>query len=946
MITKLRLINAIVLFLIIIFPVETLFAQEHPAGEADPNLERQDMRSTVAPNRPNILYIMLDDAGYEDFTTRDLVRPNIDAFAKESMFFDNFYTNPMCSPSRTTLLSGLYQSRFGLQWVYGGGSIRGIGKTQTTVVDALNKIGYTTAHIGKWHAGAGDGYDIWDHDYDTVVTATGVVSSGYFDPKIMYSEDNLVKFKGSHRTDIFADHVIDFINEHKSTGKPFFVNYWLNAPHSPHEPSEEWRDLYADDDPYGNYKGLFSQADYNVGRVIDYIDADPILRENTIVIVTSDNGGTQKTRDVNGDFRGYKTDVFEGGTRLPLFIRWPGVIKPGENHSVISIVDLMPTLLDFAKASKPGGLDGVSFASKTHSSATVERTDSLFWMHKVESDLRSSSKFKPSLAQLSWAVRDGDWKAVYEPLDAEHIMLFNVATDPSESSDLSALYPTKINDLYRQYLDWKVDTTEQDLITKNGTRSAEYALSSGDVVEYKYDPLHNITDMDFTFVANVTISSQLEKDRIIAQKPNAWEFKINKDNKLELVQYDSKTGKTDTVRADNLALEEGVGYDVAFSIVGMKNIENYVRFYVRRNGSDSFVQVGAGVGVDAVAYNKNPIQLGDSHKAVAGKVKGVRAFVAPFDEVDLASIYSRSHTVPVVTDGVDVEEVEDVNEENEEVEEVEVDKKQENSVNNQQTVQTKTDNNDTNQVDVEEEKKTQVQPVTLKLSPSVDLKMYLYKEKQYYDNPRQMVAVRRAKFKWETVDVSSCNLKLEYKNGEETVSVSDIGSITVDRVKADNIQGLDKATLVCESDDGGTIEDSVTINLFEDSTRIYRIFVNNERIKAKKRVNREKALSLCLTDVSKYQQDNVMCTFGKKVIYAHGDTPVVQGGEFEYKGTTYEAEDDADMYRNGYEATNDSGVSVSHGGQQFGSVLTVDSSTQMANALTAFWSAFRAIFSR
>ncbi len=603
-------------------------------------------RSSAGQSKPNIIFIMIDDAAYDDIMDRNLIRPNIDKLRSESMVFDNFYTTPMCSPTRVSILSGKYPARYGLHWVYGGRSIGGIGSKDETLIDHLNERGYHTAHFGKWHAGKGQGFQAQDHDFNYLaITERGPAGkNGYFKPVIIYNGGRKKSFHGQHMTDVLTNHMLDYLAEKRPRNSPFFMNIWYHAPHGKHEASPRWLKRY--DGSYQRYKALFSQVDENIGRIVDFVDSDPELRENTIIIFTSDNGGTKRTRDKNGFFRGFKTDVFEGGIHLPMFIRWPGHIRPGNNKSILTTMDLMPTILELAGARKPQGIDGESFTGVAlGSQKSLGRSDPLYWMHKVRSDFRKQADFHPELAQLSWAVRDQNWKLVYEPLDSPKPMLFDLTQDIGERKDLAALHPDMVRKLARLYLEWKIGQSELRLDSRTSGEakrtSSGVELKSSGRMKFNFSALQNFADMDFTFVAHLTPARIHDKKAVIAQKPGTWVLQINQDQQLELVLTSTK-GERRVIVANDLTLQSGKPMSIAFSIVGMKRVNSYVRFYARKEGAKSFRLVGEGQGVRGAAANRNPVQLGGTGLVQAsfeGVISNPRFFIAPFNETELSQLF-------------------------------------------------------------------------------------------------------------------------------------------------------------------------------------------------------------------------------------------------------------------------------------------------------------------
>lgn len=596
-----------------------------------------------ASGRPNIVVLLLDDAGYNDFSERELIRPNIDRLVSQSLRVDPFYTAPMCSPTRTSLLTARYPARYGLQWVYGRKTRRGIDPNEDNLVKLLNRAGYATAHFGKWHAGQGEGYSVFDIGYDYAIKPRGVVPHGYLDPVIHYADGSTRKFDGRHLTDVMTDHVVDYLRDRAGTTEPFFLNVWFNAPHGPHQPSERWLSRYSTSDPHRKYKALFSQADENIGRILEAIDANPAWRNNTLVLLASDNGGTPATRESNGELRGFKKDVFEGGIRSPLYLRWPGTLQAGRSSGVVTALDLPTTFLSLAGIGGLNDRDGENLAPYfSQQLQDVGKQRRLFWMHKVEGDLKGRRHFDPAFAQHSWAVREGNWKVVFEPLDSDSPMLFDLSSDPGEKKDLAHLMPSRVDQMYASYLDWKLQASRLPLridkfhgsVTQNQD-ALQFNLgapeSPGRVV-YAYHPLQNITDQDFTFLVSIRLASRAPGRTPIANQAGAWSLHLDADGRLALT-LDGRRGRRRAI-VSGLELLPGVRYEVAFSIVGMKNLPNYVRLFARAEGQQDFQLVGEGVGIASVTENQYPIQLGggpDEPGTLNGELVRPAFFLSPFN---------------------------------------------------------------------------------------------------------------------------------------------------------------------------------------------------------------------------------------------------------------------------------------------------------------------------
>lgn len=390
---------------------------------------------TSQPQRPNVVLIMTDDAGYADLGVHgatDLRTPNIDGLARDGARFTDFYANgSSCTPTRAGLISGRYQQRFALEMPLGHTATkdaeRGLPVSGRSLPQLLKNAGYATALIGKWHLGYRPEFSPNAHGFDQFFG----FKSGYIDfyqhtdaasRSDLFDNDAPAKAAG-YMTDLITERSIRFIEQ--NTTRPFFVDIAFNAPHWPYQrpdqPStaaEGARHLTAFDQPTNtraDYVAMLERVDWGVGRILAAIDKAGV-RNNTIVIYTNDNGGEWLAR--NTPLFHHKFSVWEGGIRVPAIVRWPGRIPAGQVSGQVGItMDLTASILAAAGATVPPEtkLDGINlFPVLEKKAADVERT--LFW--------RSAQQR---------AVRSGDWKLV---VDLGRPLLFNLRNDDGERTNL------------------------------------------------------------------------------------------------------------------------------------------------------------------------------------------------------------------------------------------------------------------------------------------------------------------------------------------------------------------------------------------------------------------------------------------------------------------------------------------------------------------------------
>jgi arylsulfatase A-like enzyme len=412
----------------------------------------------TAGARPNIIFIMADDLGYADLSCYgrpDLSTPNVDRIAAGGMRFLQAYANSsVCSATRTALITGRYQYRLriGLEEPLASNTRLDIGlpPEHPTLPSQLKKVGYTTALIGKWHLGRLPHFGPLQSGYDHFWGFRGG-SLDYFTHKYGPAETNTddlwdddVKIhQVGYLTDLLGGQAVSFINDHAKAKRTFFLSLHFNAPHWPWEgPGDEAesrrvRSLFDfDGGSQKTYIRMIQELDLQVGRVLEALDTSGIADE-TIIVFTSDNGG-ERFADT-WPFTGKKTELLEGGLRIPAIIRWPGHIPSGFITNQVGIsMDWMPTLLALVggqtdPAYPPDGMSLVPML--TANAAPVPRK--LFWRYK---------------ANAQRAVRDGDMKWLKIN---ENTFLFNVVADPLERANLKNRQPEVYKRLVAEYGTWE-----------------------------------------------------------------------------------------------------------------------------------------------------------------------------------------------------------------------------------------------------------------------------------------------------------------------------------------------------------------------------------------------------------------------------------------------------------------------------------------------------------
>jgi arylsulfatase A-like enzyme len=395
---------------------------------------------------------MTDDMGYGDLSgygRKDYRTPNLDKLASQGMKFVNAYSaGPLCTPTRTAFMTGRYSARtpVGLMEPLTKSkrdSAYGLTSDYPSIASLMKAGGYETALIGKWHLGVLPQHSPIKNGFDYFFgihsgAADYISHKGDSRKADLYENDVLVNTEG-YLTDLLTQKAITYIKQKHS--KPFFLAITYNAPHCP------WQG--PDDQPYADsvnfrdggspaiYAAMMKSLDDGIGTIIKTLDNEK-LSNQTIVIFTNDNGG-EKFSD-NGGLTSAKGTLWEGGIRVPAFVRWPGMIKPGNITQQVAVtMDWTATILSAGgvKAQKDFPLDGIDLMPVlTAKENTVERT--IYW--------RTFQRTRQK------AIRMGEWKYLQ---DEKGEYLFNLVTDPAEKNDLKATQQTIFNRLKIEYSNWE-----------------------------------------------------------------------------------------------------------------------------------------------------------------------------------------------------------------------------------------------------------------------------------------------------------------------------------------------------------------------------------------------------------------------------------------------------------------------------------------------------------
>ena len=423
--------------------------------------------AVASESRPNIILVMTDDQGWAEVGfhgNKVLKTPNLDRFAAGGTELTNFYVSPMCTPTRSSLMTGRYHFRTGAHDTYIGRS--NMNPQETTIAEVFADAGYRTGIFGKWHLGENYPMRAQDQGFQKVVVHGGggigqfadYPGNTYWDPTLQYNE-TFKKAKG-YCTDVFINESIQFIKD--SGEQPFFCYLPLNVPHSPFDVAKEFRAPYDKQklaDPDGRnwvapIYGMITQFDSAFGRLLDSVEKMG-LRENTIVIFMSDNG--PNSTFFTAGLRAKKSSVYENGIRSPFVIQWPNTLKGGRKFNTPAMhIDLLPTLADACGIALPDDLkvDGKSIlgllTGELPSETRKLQQRYLFMQHNRAN---VPAKYKNCMA------RRGPWKVVGNRGGPTDFELYNIEQDPGEKQDLADKHPEMVKAFVREYETWFDDVT-------------------------------------------------------------------------------------------------------------------------------------------------------------------------------------------------------------------------------------------------------------------------------------------------------------------------------------------------------------------------------------------------------------------------------------------------------------------------------------------------------
>lgn len=424
-----------------------------------------------AQKQPNIILILTDDMGYSDiscFGGTLVPTPNIDRLAAQGTKYTQYYSAaPICSPSRTSILTGMFPAEWNFTTYLNDRRSNGLAEQANylnvnapSIAKVMKSAGYVTGHFGKWHMGGGRdiknapnfpkyGFDEHNSTYespdpDPLLTATNWIWS---------KKDSIKRW---NRTAYFVDKTLDFLKKHK--GKPCFVDLWPDDMHTPWVPEVNWR--YNGQYPMNPqeekaFKLVLAEYDKQIGRLIDGIKKLGI-ENNTIIVFTSDNGPLPSFRGSrSGGLRGSKLSLYEGGIRMPFIVKWPGHIPNGatDSASVLNSTDLFPTFAAIGSAALPPNYkgDGENREAVWLGKPSARNKD-MYWEYGRNNYAFNYPKGRDRSPNL--AIRSGNWKLLMD-YHGKQVELYDMSKDKYETTNVADKHPAIVRELKKKLVTWR-----------------------------------------------------------------------------------------------------------------------------------------------------------------------------------------------------------------------------------------------------------------------------------------------------------------------------------------------------------------------------------------------------------------------------------------------------------------------------------------------------------
>jgi len=403
------------------------------------------------PVPPNVIIVMTDDQGYGDLSAHGnpvLKTPKLDQLASQSIRLTDFHVAPMCTPTRGQLMSGRHAMANGAMNVGNGRAI--LRKAMPTMANFFAGAGYRTALFGKWHLGDNYPYRPQDRGFQETLTfpsahlntVPAYWNNDYFDD--FYLHNGQLRQYPGYCTDVLFAEAMEWMRQRGALGQRFFAYLALNAPHAPLFVPQKYRDPYASlPRDQASFFGMIANIDENMGK-LEQMLIDAGLRDNTIVIFMTDNGTRWGDVIFTAGMRDKKESLYEGGHRVPFFIRWPAgrLRDPGEVGELAQVQDVLPTLIEFAGLPNPAGtaFDGISLARLLRGDQQALPDRKLV--------VQYSRPTAPIPKKWDAAVLWKRWRLI------NNTSLYDLSTDPGQTTNVIASYPDVVAQMRSHYEAW------------------------------------------------------------------------------------------------------------------------------------------------------------------------------------------------------------------------------------------------------------------------------------------------------------------------------------------------------------------------------------------------------------------------------------------------------------------------------------------------------------
>jgi len=444
----------------------------------------------AAATRPNVIIVLTDDQGYGDISCHGnpiIKTPNMDRLHAEGVRFTDFHSAPMCTPTRGQLMTGMDALHNGATSVTAGRAI--VRKGIPTMADVFAAGGYRTGIFGKWHLGDNYPYRPMERGFQEAKyhLGFGMSSAPEFDNDYFngrYHDKGVVKRFQGYCTDFWFDQAMGWMRERVQKREPFFCYLPTNAPHGPLWVDEKYAAPYKKPRVPANFFGMIANIDENLGKLDAFLEQNGV-KDNTIVIFMSDNGATAGYQFYNAGMRGRKTMYYDGGHRVPCFVRWPAgnLGKPRDVETAAQMQDWLPTLIDLCGLKKPAGaqFNGKSLIGELRGSGSVGDRMLVVQYGQIPKKWESC---------MIW----GKWRLV----NGEE--LFDIKADPGQASEIGKAHPDVRRKMRDHYEKWwagvEAKITDFAPISIGAAQANPVRLTSSDWEDIYCDNPRNVSDAD------------------------------------------------------------------------------------------------------------------------------------------------------------------------------------------------------------------------------------------------------------------------------------------------------------------------------------------------------------------------------------------------------------------------------------------------------------------